>query len=446
MPQEDATPNQLSIYDRLYTAAPTVSNAEIETIWKLERSTASSPPLQAGYHYFCMRSIAMTGKQLDEVVEYMRVTEEGYEETYHWRQLLDLYHNPGPGGTEVFTIRYFGTVEGPRRPVDRQTEDLLNTKLSAIMGEFYRAVEAVDSSILDQAEVHLIVDSTQDPSSELFAQDTERLLIQCAHPRSLLNRQLGGYYSSYLPNADDAANFADLKTDAWYRFGAHSTRASNELLSLLSTHFDSVQQYAIDYPAESGTAVHEFTDRRRRLCEKQATPRQYHGITLLTFLGKDVTYADYLAEETFWGGGSRAGVLTTDMLQRIVDTEADSHGRGGYQQILRPQGSFWCFADLWPWLWHQNAEQAMYFLRSYLATTRPLIVVSYSRAVNTVTRGNFLHKNGASTIAFTSMVGDLTIQYYSDPTVTAKIVQTVPTSTYHTSTPAVTNMASRMSV
>ena len=416
MPQPDATPDHLAIYDKLYTSAPIVSNSDLQKILKMERSTSTSPPLLPDCQYFYLRTLELTGDQLRELVDFIRDSDDGFEETAQWRMFLDLHHTASEGGTNTFTLRYLGTVSGPKRPIDRHMDDLLSAKMDNILGEVYRAIETLFPALLDNIEVYLLPEATQDDESSLFAEDVERFLIEMMHPPSLLNRQRGGYYSSFLPSQQDADLFAALKTDVWNLFNQNGTLPNSEMLDALAVHFDSVQQYAIEFPAETGTARHDFTDGVKNVTEAQATPNQYRGTILAAFIGKDITYTDYMAEKSFWDGGSRAAVLTKDMLQRIVDTEADSNGRGGFQQTLRSTGSLWCFADLWPWLWRTNSEQAVYFLRSYLAIIRPLVVVTYSRPVNSVTRANFVHQHGVSSNAFTPIVGDPTIQLYHDAT------------------------------
>lgn len=202
----------------------------------------------------------------------------------------------------------------------------------------------------------------------------------------------------------------------WRKFKTGCSFASEELSDELSLHFDKVQEYARNYPQETGTGTHDFTDSLKGVYEEQARPLQYHGRTLTVCLGKDITYTDYLAEKSFWDGGSRAAVLTKDILHRIVNTEATSHGRDVHAINLRVNGSPWTFVDLWQWLWHRNSEQALFFLRQYLTIVRSLIVVSLSRPVNAITRANFVHQQGVPMHSFTPLVGEATIQYYFDPT------------------------------
>jgi len=123
---------------------------------------------------------------------------------------------------------------------------------------------------------------------------------------------------------------------------------------------------------------------------KQANPPQFQGHTVLAFLGKDITYHDFKRARSFLDGGSQAAEVTNGILQRTADSEAESHDRN-YLRSIRYQLSFWCFAGLWPWLWHKNHEQAMFFLTRYMNIVHPLIAVSYGRPVTSITHTDFAH-------------------------------------------------------
>jgi len=109
--------------------------------------------------------------------------------------------------------------------------------------------------------------------------------------------------------------------------------------------------------------------------------------------GKDVTIEDFLGEETFFGGGSRAGKLTTDMLSRLHQYE---HGFG--EQLDTP----WLkeqfpFIDLYRWIGKGGAETNIEFVREYFEATKLRIVVTFSHLVSSWTASNFVHQYGLPT-------------------------------------------------
>ena len=343
----------------------------------------------------------------------MRSSDDGFEECGEWTRMLEIYGVRGPNGYDVWTLRYVGTVEGPRRPIDRFNDDL-DGQLRNILGETYRAIETVHPHIMQDAKVYLLPDATQSPESGTKAEDTERLLIEFLHHPTLLNRQRDGFLSSYLPTQDETDEFMALGTDAWQTFKLGAQMTPDDMQDALITHFEEVQEYANNYPAETGTARHPFTDEVRQMTFEQARPSQFQGNTVLVFLGKDITYRDFTRAKPFWDGGSQAMAVIKGILQRTADSEAESHSRN-YLRNIHDQLSLWCFADLWSWLRHKNVEQATFFLAQYMNIIRPLIAVSYSRPVNSITRANFMHNHGVSKSGmspFTEVIAKPSIQFY----------------------------------
>lgn len=413
LPMTNASPDVLAIFDQVCVAAPTVTCDALAKIMTMEESRITSPLGTDGWHYFYVRELVLTGEELGDVVDYMRNSDDDFEETSEWSKMLQRYGIRGPVGFDTWTLRYVGTVEGPRRPVDC-FEDDRDFQLANILGETYRAIENVCPHVMRNTKVYLLPDATIYPDSITTVRDTERLLVQLFHHPSLLNRQLGSHQVHYGPNPDQVDEFMALGTDAWQSFESNARGNPVDMCNDLVAHFESVQEYANKFPAESGTAIHPFTDEVRWTAFQQSQPSQFRNTTIITFLGMDITVSDYTKARSFWRGGSQAGELTKGILHRTVDSEMESHGRG-YRREIRDQFSLWCYADLWPWLWHKNEKQAMGFLCSYLNIIRPLIAVSYGRHVNSVTKTDFQLDRAvlmSSTCSFTDTIGEPSIQYY----------------------------------
>lgn len=222
VPPRDASPEILGIFDHVSMAAPTVTHDDMARILTMEESTVTSPLGIEGFHYFYIRELVFTGRELADLINYMRASDDGFEECNEWNEMLHIYGVRGPNGFDTWTLRYVGTVEGPRRPIDRFNEDL-EGQLRNVLGEIYRAVENIHPHIMRDAKTYLLPDATQSPDSARKSEDTERLLIEFLHHPSLLNRQRGGRLSSHLPTQDEADEFMALETDVWHTFkhGAH---------------------------------------------------------------------------------------------------------------------------------------------------------------------------------------------------------------------------------
>ena len=415
LPCPDATAEQLAILKRLYTAGITVMVDELKQIYNLKESTITS---EAGYetcHYFYIREFILTHEQLLQLIEHMSDGEADCDETAEWQKILNTQQHSGSHGFDKFSLRYLGMVEGPERPYDHLNADLKDSSSSNMFGEVYQAIGELFPDIFDQAKVHTLVDSTIDLSMELLETDHEPMLLAMFHLPTLVNRRRDSFYPGFTPSQPDLDRFAEFETDVWSRFRKECEGPSDKMSQALEAHFDEMHLYASTNPAETGTHTHDFTDARANSTMTQGTPRQYKQYTLTVFLCKGVALSDYMREKSFWNGGSRGGLLTKELLQRIVEGEAQSNGRNGPHYTLRPEGSIWCYADFWPWLWHKDEPPASDLLRSYLSIVRPLVTISYSRIVNAHVMADFADKKEIGMSTFAETIGDITIQYYNDP-------------------------------
>jgi hypothetical protein len=85
-------------------------------ILNLELSTQASPPTQARYQHYYIRSWTFTYEELTALCAHMAAADDNrlYEVT-EWIRGGKLHRTT----IDIFTIRYGGTVIGPGRPCDR---------------------------------------------------------------------------------------------------------------------------------------------------------------------------------------------------------------------------------------------------------------------------------------------------------------------------------------
>jgi len=210
-PNADHTPENLDIFDKITMDAMTVTNAELAQVMEMQLSTLQDPPTELGSHFY-LRSWAMTGEQLQILLDYLARNELRFEETDAWRKVLHLHHHGHVSAPTHYTLRYMGMEEGPRRPIDRYYEDL-DKRRSGILIEVIRALEECLPEVTAAVEVHSLPSAYLQPESHLYADDVERVLIEFFHHPTLINRQRGGFYSSYVPSSDDADVFKAMKTN-----------------------------------------------------------------------------------------------------------------------------------------------------------------------------------------------------------------------------------------
>jgi hypothetical protein len=415
LPGPSTTPDQLNIFYALQNFPIVVPNGDLARILKLERCTLASLPTASGQHFYS-RAWEFTAQQLTAIVQLMVKNSVFFDECTAWMEAMIVHNTPRHPCT--FTIRYIGTVKGPHRPIDRYLEDLRDRK-SASLGDFLNAVEQLFPEVAAAVQVHLITEaSITEDGPRFVAEDTESVLIELFHHRTLLNRHLRDYFSTFVPGDTEASNFERLNTRFYAGFyeKALSAVTQPQITSALLDHFDEVQLWANDHPGFTGTGTHIFDDSLKKILRKQATPMFYQRTTIMVLLGEAITLESYVDTTSFLGGNSRSGRVTVDMLSRLASTE--EHNAGQPWDVRCFQYDHVPFVDLWQWLWRRNTAlpQALSFISQYLSIVRPLIVLTLGRDVASVVKSNLLHDKGLDQLTtMTSVAGELSIQYYQDP-------------------------------
>ncbi|KAK8042734.1 hypothetical protein PG994_013217 [Apiospora phragmitis] len=161
-----------------------------------------------------------------------------------------------------FTIRFIGTCQLPKRPIDCFQVDLASGT-SGILPEFQTALEFLYPDISGQ--IHILVDANVNGTCSHNVEDAERVLVEFFDPDSLLNRHL----------------------------------------------------------ADTGTEIHPLTDPIKRVQLNQATPTpQCRNLgTLMVFIGNGIALEDYVGQRGFMTGKSRAAALTKDTLSNLARME-----------------------------------------------------------------------------------------------------------------------------
>ncbi|TIA28325.1 hypothetical protein D6C78_10798 [Aureobasidium pullulans] len=293
LPQRSSTREQLTLFEAIRASPVTVTNVELGRIMDLELSTASSPPTLNDHHHFYVRSWTFTFRELAALCAHMAADDVRFPEVFDWMSVATLYRHK----TDTFTIRYAGSVQGPRRPWDRYFEDL-SQRTSGILPEFTRAVDTIAPHVALGVQVFLVKNASLSKHDVLTTlsdpEDRERMLIEFLGHKSLLNRQRGGYFTSYIPFHSDVALFESLKTNAWDGMKSSRMNCTDNTLSKLVTLFNEIQSYANTNADLTGTWKYEFSDALRVMVQQQATPFCFNGITPVAFIGKDITEDSYV--------------------------------------------------------------------------------------------------------------------------------------------------------
>jgi hypothetical protein len=415
LPKSGSTEQQLSIFHALHDCPMAVPNDDLVRILELELCTKTSPSTPPGTHFY-IHSLKLTRHQLEQVMEFMAEQGVMLSKAVQEEIISNLHNNQTQSCT--FTIRYFGKVSGPGRPIDRHIRDLAaDMRQSGILLEFIAAVEQLFPEVAAAAQVHLIKQASVDDGfgARIIIMDIESVLIEFFDPQSLFHRAQGGSYISWIPYLDDITLFERLKTRYYSQFLAQARLIATDpqMTIALLKHFAEIQESANYESADTGTVQHHFTNQIRETMRMSAEPMLYRGRTILVVLAKETTYEQYLGNTTFFESSARAGDLVHDFLSRLARAEESNAGGFWSSRAFHPRHI--AVYHFWPWLWHSHTTlfDATIFAKEYLDIVHPLVVVTLSQSVTSIVRANFEIENAMPfETGLSSLVGEITIQYY----------------------------------
>jgi hypothetical protein len=399
--------------NKFRTCPVLTTNSELRDVLDLQLSTLVSPPLALGTHYY-VRCWSFNKDELLAVIRYMKNDDHFSQETRLWKSITLDPVNANNSNT-VYTIRYVGSVEGPRRPIDRYLEDL-GSRTSGLLAEFAKAIAAVCPRNEAAAQTYLVNGaSMHENESTVKKENVERLLIALFDHPSLLNRQTGGYLVSYIPPATDLQAFRDLHTNVGARFHTLSTSASPSLVRSVTQHFLDLQTYANSNPEECGTTKHQITNELHQIMTQQGMPRPYKDFTLSVFVGKDAPIESFTSPTMFLDEETHAGGFMRQVVESIAQNEDSNRAQALSSEDFQPYKDLFCFVDFWAWLRHKRLAPAAHFLRSYLQITRPLIVPLFGLPPSDLGLSNFDAECDRRLHILTPVVAIPCIRYFDTP-------------------------------
>ncbi|KAH0364991.1 hypothetical protein KCU65_g6395, partial [Aureobasidium melanogenum] len=378
-----------SIHEQLRQNPVLVDDDQLSHVLHLDLQPRASVEFPLGHHFY-MRSWTFLSEELLQVISYMKNDEHHSTETRAWKRTIE--ENPGI----ILTIRYIGTVEGPRCPYDRYHQDLHN-RGSGFLFEFQRAVSAVCPHNEAAAKIYAIVDAFREqeyPNPE----DTERVLIQYMGFDTLLNQ--------------DEEAYAALNIAVGNQFSALRTTLSRPLVRKIDDHFSELQSFVDAHPEVCGRPI---LDSLLSIIKQQATPYQFLENTVAVFIGKDAPVEKFLRPAHIFDEGSQSGDFLRQSLQRMATTEANACTPGHDQDLFSSYSELFCYIDLWPWLKHDHLEPAATRLRRYLQIVRPIVAPVFGFATTDLIMSDLDVECNASLQRLIPEVGLPRVQYYDSP-------------------------------
>ncbi|KAI9099983.1 hypothetical protein DFS34DRAFT_678955 [Phlyctochytrium arcticum] len=410
--QEDA--DTLDTIMELLTNHMDVTDEDMMKALQLQESTVEDA-MEAikdvdhhGRELYYVRSWPVLVEDLYRLIAEWQEEELNPDEVYHWLSPYILLPKD-KRATRTCHIRYVGKCTYPSVPFTRFEADL-KQRTSGLLQHFTTILEREFPDSYVSGRTFQFSRATLDAfCSPRLADDRERIIIGFFGVESLLNQQSGGYYASYVPNIRDHTLFSLLKTNFFTRFSRESEVCSDGIAAGLGQWIQTIQQMTDAYPVETCTANHPMSDALLETYRQQATPRTVNGHTVMVLIGKDITKEDYLANQPFLTGPSRAGALTRDFSARLQSWENNHHGWDAAQLSTGP----FPLVNLCPWPALQPEDAVLVQLGQYLRATRPLLLVVFSLKVNACAAANFYHSYGLPQRSGLDMVGLPRLQHYA---------------------------------
>ena len=112
---------------------------------------------------------------------------------------------------------------------------------------------------MDSCTANLIKPASLCFLAQYNADDVERGLIEFFDHDTLLNRQIGGKLSAYVPSSADDHLFQAMETRFYQSYRRGARLPEDEMHEQLVAHFEHMQDFANSNPAITGTCRHKFT-------------------------------------------------------------------------------------------------------------------------------------------------------------------------------------------
>ncbi|KAJ3154700.1 hypothetical protein HDU89_007940 [Geranomyces variabilis] len=359
-----------------------VTDAELERALGLEPSKVTDPEPASINHYYYIRSWAITYADLSRVFAYWKENDILTPAQWTWMAWRVDTHAPE---TTVF-FRYVGMTEG-RRPVDRFIDDLMSRR-HGLLAAFHNALLQVAPDVAASARAYLIPSATMTVAAQQgFVDDRERILVALLGGRNkLLNRQVGGYFSSYTPSSADVDLYHSLGLRFFHNLQANIDQPPDAMTQGIRLWAQSVLDYATESPDKSGTSRRPMTTAHRDMMIQQATPRPFvreaGKEVLMVLVGKDITLEDFISNMPAWD-------------YRLISSKTLP------------------FVDLCSFPRFSKDPALYQLLASYLRATTPLITVTFSQPVSSIAAANFYHSIGIRQDEFLDNVGVPRLAHYA---------------------------------
>jgi hypothetical protein len=256
-PSELAPQDDIEMFLQIPRNTMFISDREIADVLDLRPSTAISQPEEGKDALFYLRTFTLTCGQLRNIIAEWEHANMYFEEATLWIDEMKFKHDH-----DLIFVRYVGTAGPGKTAWGRYVEDILK-RTNGIYGAFSEAVIRVCLEVHDTTKVNEISRAAifdLIPQQDQIAEERERVLIQFFGHKTLLNRQLGGFYPSYRPHDGDQQLFVDLQTDFFNRFWTNQTEILQTETDAIRRWAQSIKIYMNENPVETLSNRFPLTD------------------------------------------------------------------------------------------------------------------------------------------------------------------------------------------
>lgn len=412
------------IWNRLLAFPMLVSDIELRDVLDLQPSTATTPDPTPGSKLYYIRSFGVTVHQLLAICEQWQKQGLEYEEMKYWMKMTEFV----PDKNQTVYIRYAG-MSGAVSAFRRFQDDLMSRN-DGVYGNFVKTIMELDPTILDNIRVYTFprgaTRALRDqnnviiPLDPFIADTPEQAVIALFGRQTLLNRQPGGFHTSFQPLEEDMAQFQKLRT-AFFRKLNNLTVNGSYQTPDEDTRYDvnkwmlSVKQFGQKHAADLGTDKIPMTDIVEQTWAEQATPGHFFDhFVLCAFVGDYPPLEVMFSPEVFWKIPCRSVRYLKSILASLKALE-EGKETWDPSDITRIATS-----GIFPWVDYQytpkrklHLEAAAELLRQYFDTTKPLIGITFERRTSGVVRANWVSLYSGHD--FYDQAGIPAIQYWTHP-------------------------------
>jgi hypothetical protein len=410
LPRDNCIPAD---WDRLLESPMRVTDADLQDMFEIHRSTSSTTQLGNETRYY-VRSFMYEVGELEAVLDNLRTDGTVLPNMDKWGEVLE----PLSDGDAVF-LRYCGMSRAVTAWGRHQHD--LKILPATVLGRILRTTTELYPDIVNSANVFEFPMATVSfgaVAEQSVLDIREQALIALFGKDTLLNSQKGGKHLSTQigRELDDELYTVDMPVVNLLR--SKTIPCDSITAEAVAAYASTVQNYANDNPHSTGTARYPFTDTICTAVQFQATPRVTRaGYTPLVIIGHDPTIESFSKSQTLNKTDSFAWKLLASSINTFGSFEESNRKIDSSLAYNLFEEQYLAFIDLFQWTKKSRCDvpTVLAQTRQYMQAVKPLVVTTWGQHVSSIAIANFQHEHGIRDGELPEYVGQPYLSYYSEP-------------------------------